>query len=340
MDFVSFTRKFGSDDECVSFLEETIWGETRACPHCKSLKSWVLARGTRIPAYRCADCKKTFSITTKTALHATKLPLQKWLSAIYLMITSPKGISSLSMARWIGVSDNTSWKMGHAIREMMNQELFACNKFIGEVEFDEKYAGGKPRKKHSQKPSESSIRQNNKTAIMVIAERNGRVAAKAVKKFTKENFMAFASRFVNTAASTNSDEHAIYKTCDKHFASHGSVCHSDLQYVKGSVHNNTCESFNSMLERQYVGVHHYISKEHMQRYIDELVFKWNLKSSRDTSDFRVGKSPKIKPLEAIKTLFQSCSLKQLRRSVVGGINSATIAAEFPDSYLNSVHYCW
>lgn len=336
MNINDFGDKFQTTLDCELHLSSVIWRDGRKCPHCGHFKSWKLNRACVLTVYECAACNKSFTVITKTPLHSTKLPLKKWLLAMYLMITAPKGVSSVVMADWIGTSQKTAWKIGHAIREMMNQDLFAASRFVGEIEFDEKYAGGKPRKRQKQGPNYERI--NDKMPIMVIAERNGRIAARATDRFLKDRFYPFACCFVDKEAKTYSDEHVMYKACDSVFGGHESVNHSLLQYVSGSAHNNTCESFNALLERQYVGTHHNISKKHMQRYVDELAFKWNAKVDVETATFLVGRKPKIRPLQAIAKLLESCFMKQLRRTVNGGIEVLTQASDFPDSYANQPCY--
>ncbi len=138
--------RFPNDKACRDFFESIIWRNGRCCPHCGYTKSCQL-RGANLPSgtYECYGCKRQFRVTTKTPMHCTKLPLWKWLQAMYFIVNSSKGISSVVLARWLGVTQTTAWKMGHAIRAMMQSSADTAPLLSGIVELDEKYLGGKPR---------------------------------------------------------------------------------------------------------------------------------------------------------------------------------------------------
>ena len=80
-----------------------------------------------------------------------KLPLWKWLLAMYYMVNSSKGVSSIFLAKWVGISQKSAWKLGHAIRKMMDPGAELLPALSGIVELDEKYIGGKPRYEHGVK---------------------------------------------------------------------------------------------------------------------------------------------------------------------------------------------
>lgn len=140
--------RFPNETASRKFFESIIWRAGRRCPHCGHMRSCKL-RGSsvRCGTYECYHCKRQFRVTTKTPMHSTKLPLWKWLQAMYYIVNSSKGISSVVLARWLGVSQPTAWKMGHAIRAMMDGSSANASLLNGIVELDEKYIGGKPRYK-------------------------------------------------------------------------------------------------------------------------------------------------------------------------------------------------
>jgi len=145
MNFDQLKKKFPDENNCRRFFESIIWANGRKCPHCDYSKSYLLKGDSVRPGtYECAQCKRQFTVTTKTPMHSTKLSFWKLLQAIYFIVNSSKGISSVFLAKWIGVSQSTAWRMGHAIREMMipKSEDFSLT---GIVELDGKYFGGKPR---------------------------------------------------------------------------------------------------------------------------------------------------------------------------------------------------
>jgi transposase-like protein len=138
-------ERFPDENACRTFFESVIWQNGRYCPHCNNNKSYWLSGAKRSGLYECAKCKRQFTVTTRTPMHSTKLPLWKWLQAMYFIVNSSKGVSSVFLAKWIGVSQKTAWKIGHAIRLMMDPGSGHQTMLNGIVELDEKYFGGKPR---------------------------------------------------------------------------------------------------------------------------------------------------------------------------------------------------
>ena len=146
MNIDQLRARFPDEAACRHFFESIIWPRGRRCPHCGGSKSCEL-KGASVKAgtYECYQCKIHFTVTSRTPMHSTKLALWKWLKAIYYVAYSSKGISSVYLAKWIGVSQPTAWRMGHAIREMMQPRTDDGPILDGIVELDEKYIGGKPR---------------------------------------------------------------------------------------------------------------------------------------------------------------------------------------------------
>ncbi len=145
MNINEFKKRFPNENACRRFFESVSWADGRKCPHCHCQKSYLLKSASVKPGtYECSRCKRQFTVTTKTPLHSTKLSFWTWLQAIYYIINSSKGVSSVILSRWIGVSQPTAWKMGHAIRQMMIPTPEGLS-LTGTVELDEKYFGGKPR---------------------------------------------------------------------------------------------------------------------------------------------------------------------------------------------------
>jgi len=146
MNIDQLRAKFANESVCRQFFESIIWRHGRICPHCLCQKSYHICGASARPGlYECAQCKRQFTVTTKTPMHSTKLPLWKWLLAMYYMINSSKGISSVFLAKWVGISQKSAWKLGHAVREMMDPGAEILPPLSGMVELDEKYVGGKPR---------------------------------------------------------------------------------------------------------------------------------------------------------------------------------------------------
>jgi hypothetical protein len=127
--------------------------------------------------YQCIErqCRSQFTVTTRMPLHATKLDLRTWIAAMFLVLTSSKGISSVVMSRILGVNQKTAWKLGHAIREMMDDRQGIAGRLSGVVEVDEAFVGGKPKFCHGVKNKRG--RGTGKPIALVAAARNGQARA-------------------------------------------------------------------------------------------------------------------------------------------------------------------
>ena len=116
-----FRARFRDENACRAFIESIIWQNGRLCPHCGFERTYSLSGKTCRPGlYECGSCKRQFTVKTKTPMHSSKLCLWKWLMAIYYIVNSSKGISSVFLAKWLGVTQKIAWKMGHTVREMMD----------------------------------------------------------------------------------------------------------------------------------------------------------------------------------------------------------------------------
>lgn len=136
-----FLQKFPDEKSARAFFEQRRWNGMPCCPHCGSISVSAIKSEKPMP-YRCKDCRKHFSVRTGTVLSESKLPLHKWLMAIYMLHTARKGVSSIQMSKELGITQKSAWFLNHRIREAMNR----CNGlFGGEVEVDETYMGGKRR---------------------------------------------------------------------------------------------------------------------------------------------------------------------------------------------------
>jgi transposase-like protein len=171
-------KKMPTERHARLFLENAIWGDDRFCPHCGSLSSRPLRGASVRPGlYQCIEreCRSQFTVTTRTSLHATKLDLRTWIAAIFLVLTSSKGISSVVMSRILGVNQKTAWKLGHAIREMMDDRQGIAGRLSGVVEVDEAFVGGKPKLRHGVKNKRG--RGTGKPIALVAAAPNGQARA-------------------------------------------------------------------------------------------------------------------------------------------------------------------
>ena len=160
MNMDQLRQQFPNEQTCRQFFEAIRWPEGPVCPHCGFQGAYRIQSGLNYrECYECKSCKRHYTVTTKTVLHSTNLPLWKWLQAMYLIVSSSKGISSVVLARLIGVTQPTAWRMGHVIRKMMDPRHVDTRMLHGIVEMDETYVGGKPQPGTGSKRGKGTTKQ-------------------------------------------------------------------------------------------------------------------------------------------------------------------------------------
>ena len=283
MNIVQIFERFPTQEACIAHLEKARWGDTPRCPYCQSTNT------ARTPKrHRCYACKTSFSVTVGTIFHHTHMPLQKWFLAISLMLNAKKGLSALQLSRDIQVNKNTAWRIAMQIRKAMTQTE-QRHLLTGIVEMDETYIGGKPRKgKKYDDPNDRPKpgRGTKKAPVIGAVERGGRVTAKAVDKdkMKGRHLRSFVRDRVDTKqARLMTDEYKGYLGMDK-VLPHDVIKH-DEWYVSGDIHTNSIEGFWAMLKRGIIGQFHHVSRRHLQRYIDEFCFRYNLRKSDPNQAF-------------------------------------------------------
>jgi len=254
------------------YLEGRLWPNGPICPECKS--------GERITTrkagfYRCNACGDfDFTIRTGTVFERSHIPLHKWVYAMYLLVTARKGISSMQLAKEIGVTQKSAWFMLSRLREACggDDEL---DKLRGVVEADECFVGGLEANKHARKKQNIGRGPVGKVAVMGIRERGGRTRANVIENRTIQTIQGEIHKNVEVGSQLYTDEHVSYADLDGLFFKHDTVNHGVGEYVNGAAHTNSVESVWAVLKRGLHGVYHHASRKHLQRYVDEFTFRLN-----------------------------------------------------------------
>jgi transposase-like protein/ribosomal protein L37AE/L43A len=274
---LDFQKEFSTDEKCREYLEAQRWNGTPACPFCGSLNVCRFSNG-RIFKCREKQCRSKFSVTVGTIYENTKIPLTKWFLATYILSVHSKGISSLQLATWLGVTQKTAWFLNHRIRVMLTNN--APELLEGIVEVDETYIGGSESNKHAHKRKVKGG-AGGKTMVFGAIQRGGKVRTKVIPQTNLENVSEAIEGFIAPDSTMVTDEHQAYNQVGKKY-NHKKVNHRDKEYVRKEnilVHTNNIEGYWSILKRQIDGIHHSVSPKHLQRYCDESAFRFNHKES-------------------------------------------------------------
>jgi len=269
---------FPTEDSARVYLEERLWPNGPVCPDCKSGER-VAALGvcaTRKPGfYRCGKCEFDFTIRTNTIFERSKVPLNKWLYAMYLLVTARKGISSMQLAKEIGVTQKTAWFILGRLREACGGPDGPLDKLRGEVEIDECFVGGLEGNKHEADKLHAGRGSVGKTAVLGMRERGGRTRAKVVDIRTIQAIQGEIHNSVEVGSQLYTDDHIVFTDLDGLFFRHDTVNHAAGEYARGPVSTNSIESVWAVLKRGLHGVYHHASKKHLFRYVDEFTFRLN-----------------------------------------------------------------
>ena len=260
---IQLMDRFPTEESAREWFESHIWPEERHCPHCGSKNTVENKSKSESRPYRCRDCRQHFSAKLGTVMEASPLPYRKWVLAIYLHMTSLKGVSSMKLHRDIGVTQKTAWFMLQRIREAFKRNDDEPP-IGGPVEVDDTYMGGKRKNMRNAKRKESEDRgPADMTAVVGAKDReSNRVSALVVQSIDKATLQAFVADHAATDAKVYTDESRAYSGMP---FDHETVCHSASEYVKDIVHTNGIESFWAVLKRARKGVFHKFSVKHLQR---------------------------------------------------------------------------
>ena len=157
------------------YLESRLWPNGPRCPVC-GLGERITTRSGGF--YRCNQCKEDFTVRTGTIFERSHIPLHKWVYAMYLLVTARKGISSMQLAKEIGVTQKSAWFMLQRLREACGKDLTMLQ---GLIEIDETYVGGIEANKHEFKKLKAGRGTVGKTAVLGMRERGKGGRTKAVK---------------------------------------------------------------------------------------------------------------------------------------------------------------
>ena len=273
MNLIEFSQTFATVEACLQHLEKVRWNGKPYCPRCGSARKINhYADGIR---HKCGDCKRVFRIITGTIFGDSPIKmLPKWFLAVYFETTHSKGISSVQLAKHIGVTQKTAWFMLQRIRNATGKDENGM--LGGDVEIDETYLGGKEKNRHNSQKKGLGRGPVGKTVAFGMKERGGAQRAFHVPSARAADISPLMIQNVALGSNVHADDNRAYGPLDS-FYSVDRVNHSAKEFVRGEAHTNGIEGLWAITKRCYIGTHHWWSEKHTQLYLDTICFRQNTK---------------------------------------------------------------
>src|ERR1700686_3029432 len=273
---------FKDETKAREWLEARVWPEGPTCPHCGNAdkaKITALQGKTHRPGlYQCAECREQFTVTVNTVFERSKIPLTKWLAALFLLSSSKKGMSTHQMHRMLDISYKSTWFMTHRLREAMRAGDLAPMGGPGTiVEVDETFIGNK-----AYMPKRRGFA--HKHAVLSLVERGGKVRSFHVAGTTAAHLVPILRANIAKETAIMTDEAGHYTHEGKACGSHEFVNHSAGEYGRGDVHTNTLEGYYSIFKRGMKGIYQHCSEKHLHRYVAEFDFRYSNRSKLGIED--------------------------------------------------------
>jgi transposase-like protein len=258
---------FPDQETARLYLEGRLWPQGPRCPVCGMGERITVRAGGY---YRCNQCKEDFTVRTGTIFERSHVPLHKWIYAMYLLVTARKGISSMQLAKEIGITQKSAWFVLHRLREACGPSL---EKLRGIIEIDETFVGGIEANKHENKKLKAGRGTVGKTPVLGMRERGGRTVATPIANTDRHTVQSVIHEHVEAGSTLHTDEAGAYAGIGGF--NHDTINHSAGEYVRDDVTTNGVESVFAVLKRGLIGVYHHASPKHLGRYVDEFAFRLN-----------------------------------------------------------------
>jgi len=272
-------------DAAYLYIESIKWPDGPCCPKCGSINVGKIKSRNR---HQCREkgCRRQFSLTTGTIFEGTHLGLDQWMAAAWMIANCRNGVSSCEIARTIGCKQQSAWHLLHRVRHLMKQD--DDRMMSGTVEADTTLVGGifknMPRKRRAKITSRHP--HAGKAIVHAVRERRtGMIRAEVIPTDTQFTTQEVISRNVQPGSRLHTDSATTYKWARKAGYDHETVNHNIHEYVRGDVTSNGCENFFSCLRRTAKGTYIRPSKGHLQAYVDEAAFRFNVRNETEWDRF-------------------------------------------------------
>lgn len=267
-----FNKEFSDDNACLDKLYKIRYADL-VCPKCNSEKEFTRVNDRR--SYQCPCCGFQVYPTANTIFHKSTTPLKVWFHAIFMQTTTRNGVSAKELERTFDICYKTALRMSHQIKLLMANT--SNSPLLGIVETDETFIGGKSENMHGSKRGKLTRNGNGLSHIIPVVamvQRDGDIRTAIVDEVSKKTLYPTIEKNISKEALFITDGLGAYVEIGKTFKQHESVSHGTGEYVRGNFHTNTVEGFFSQLKRTIKGTHIHVSKRHLQKYVDEVAFRY------------------------------------------------------------------
>lgn len=300
--FYQMTQLVSTEEKARYYFEKMRWGDDPHCPYCGFDKRYTLTtKGQHKGMYKCANCKERYTVTIGTVAEGSKIPLSKWLIAIYLITGHKKGIASTTLSRDLDITQKSAWFMLHRIRHAVGVNE-PKEQLSGTIQVDETFVGGKNRNRHPDKKSEAQygraftdkapvvgllqmeeshieVRPHKVIKEKIVAEKiitkNAFIRCRVTPNTKRQTLVPLLKENVRPGATIVTDEWRGYIGL-KGLFNHQLVYHRFHQYVNEFGNStNGIENYWNYIKRPYKGIYHHMPRKHLQRYVDEASFRFN-----------------------------------------------------------------
>jgi len=281
---------FNNEDAARAWFEAARWPDGPVCPSCGSLKHYK--NKSKAGVYRCGEkeCRKDFSVMTKSVMERSHAPLTSWATAFHLYASSKKGFTAAQLERILGCQYNTAWFIHHRVMEAMRNGGIAPLGGEGKVvEADETYFGDvpeaqrRPSPQRKGRPYTKSGRSGGggKRTVIALVERGGPVRTFHVPFADAATVANIVTKNVHRDSRLHTDESRLYIKVGDKFAAHETVEHSAKEYARGDVNTNSVEGFFGIFKRGMRGNYQHCKEKNLHRYLAEFEFRYNTRTMAD-----------------------------------------------------------
>jgi len=275
-------QHFSDEQVCIDTVAGMRWLNGAVCPDCETGNPYYIKTQKR---WKCRECRRQFSVKVGTIFEDSPISLTKWLPALWLLVNCKNGVSSYEIARDLGVTQKSAWFMLQRLRLVL--KTGSMTKMGGEdggpVEIDETFVGGNQRNMHKA----AKIRyhrhggSHGKAIVMGMLDRDSRqVRAKVIPNVKRETLQNEILNQIEKKSTVYTDGWQGYIGLTAEEYIHQTVNHLDV-YVRGQVHTQGIENFWSLLKRGLKGTYVAVEPFHLDRYVDEQMFRYNNRATKD-----------------------------------------------------------